>query len=75
MLFFVMKTTKNNFYEKSYREKISLLIFAMADFRIFDIEIFLPLQVFYPSDRARQDEQKTPYNLPSKGPLEFSRNF
>ena len=49
--------------------------FVLTDFRIFDIEIFLPLQVFYPSDRAHRDEQKTPCNLPSKGPLEFSRNF
>ena len=43
----------------------------MADFRIFDIEIFSTLQVFYPSDRARRDEQKSLYNLPSKGPLKF----
>ena len=47
----------------------------LADFRNSDIEIFLPLQVFYPSDRARRDEQKTLYNLPSRGHLEFSRNF
>ena len=25
---------------------------SLADFKIFDIEIFLPLQVFYQSDRA-----------------------
>ena len=33
---------------------------------------FLPRQVFYSSDRTRRDEQKPPYNLPSKVPVEFS---
>ena len=65
---FVTSPYKNHALTPSYRN-------ILADFRIFDIEIFLPLQVFYPSDSARRDEQKTLYNLPSKGPLEFSRNF
>ena len=47
----------------------------MADFRFFDIEISLPLQIFDSSDRIRKDEQKTPYKLPSKEPLEFSKNY
>ena len=40
----------------------------------FDHRDFLLLKVFYLSDRTCQDEQKISYNLPSKVPLEFSRN-
>ena len=38
-----MKTTKNNFYENSYREKISLLIFAILALGVPDLKLIVCL--------------------------------
>jgi len=39
-------------------------------FQFFRLRNFLPVQIFYPSDRTSRDKQKTRYNLPPKVPLE-----
>ena len=53
---------------------LETITYGIGRFQIFDHRDFLLLKVFYSSDRTCQDEQKNSYNLPSKVPLEFSRN-
>ena len=47
---------------------------VMTDFRKKVQSDFLPLHFFQPFCRTHENKQKTPYNLPLKVALEFSRN-
>ena len=70
---FFLRIGKKVFFQNCQKALNSVMHWQISEFSTS--RFFYPSSFFYSSDRARRDEQKTPYNLPSKGPLEFRRNF